>query len=134
MEKWKICGHGVLTFPARNPKRRLEGEWTGDQLEFGTLFYRNGSVYSGQFKDNLCNRYGTFMEDGGKLKQGIWINDQYIEQLRASTAIQSWLETKTKHVLNCFRSLTFPEEPDEIPQAADNAVCENDLTDLSHSS
>ena len=70
------------------------------------------------------------MEDGGKLKQGIWINDQYIEQLRAPPAIQSLFETKTKHVLDCFRSQTFPEETDELPQAADNAVCENDLIHL----
>ena len=53
------------------------GGFVNDQMtgSSSSLEYGDGSVYSGEFKDNKRHGYGTFtFKDGGRY-EGPWIND-----------------------------------------------------------
>ena len=53
------------------------GEWLGDERDgFGILVWPNGSVYEGQFKNNLAHGLGKITHKDGDSYEGDWINDK----------------------------------------------------------
>ena len=57
-------------------KQRFEGIIVNGKFEgFGKYFYADGSVYVGEFKNNLKNGLGTFKFNDGRMYKGYWADD-----------------------------------------------------------
>ena len=48
---------------------------------FGTETFTNGSKYVGEYKDDKRNGNGTYTWASGKVKSGIWADDEYLYDL-----------------------------------------------------
>ena len=40
------------------------------------MTHANGDIYQGEWKDNMANGFGTFVDTNGAMYQGNWMNDQ----------------------------------------------------------
>jgi serine/threonine protein kinase len=53
------------------------GNWAGGKKTSGTLYYANGTLYKGSFKNNLKHGYGKFMYEDGSYYEGDFKNDGF---------------------------------------------------------
>jgi hypothetical protein len=53
---------------------RFEGIWQDGKRINGKLFYPNGNLYEGEFKNDVISGYGTFTWKDGSVYEGEWAN------------------------------------------------------------
>ncbi len=73
-------GHGILTYAEDSTGLSYDGEWKEDKLSGnGTLIWKNGQKYVGEFKDGLRHGEGILYSPNNEItNQGRWEKDSFI--------------------------------------------------------
>ena len=71
-------GQGTYTQPDGT---KYVGEFKDDKFTGqGTYTYPDGTKYVGEFKDDLFNGQGTYTEPDGAISEGVWFDDELVQE------------------------------------------------------
>ena len=76
-------GWGIMTFNNDDQYKRLkyEGEMVGGMMQgHGTLWWQDGSYYTGQFDHNMKNDNGAIFYSNGDIYTGTWNEEKKNDQ------------------------------------------------------
>ena len=73
-------GNGTLY--GKDGTKLYEGQWLNDkQNGYGTYYYSDGSVYTGNWKNGIRNGNGTLIDKNqNKISEGMWIDDKFVSR------------------------------------------------------
>lgn len=63
-------------FPEGDPRLKFEGTCQQGQMSHGTLTFKNGDTYTGEFDQNQISGFGTFTKKSGEKYDGDFVNGQ----------------------------------------------------------
>jgi hypothetical protein len=117
-------GKGKLKFSDSDPSVRLryEGEFDFDRMSGkGTLWYQNGDMFDGSFKDNAFNGQGSYQYASSIKVEGKWTMGQ-LEGKGGIFQLVSPADKKPTHITGTFVHGSFARSKDastkfEIPVA-----------------
>jgi len=61
-------------FPKKDQRLKFSGSCVNGQMSRGTLTFKNGDSYTGEFGRNLINGVGTFVRRNGERYRGEFVN------------------------------------------------------------
>lgn len=107
-------GKGKLKFADNDPGIRLryEGEFDTDRMAGkGTLWYQNGDLYDGYFKDNTFHGQGTFQYASSIKTEGKWSMGQ-LEGKGGIFQVLAPTDKKPTHITGTFSHGSFARSKD----------------------
>ena len=73
-----FSGIGTMSWPDGT---KYVGEFKDDKFNGqGTYTYPDGTKYVGEFKDDLFNGQGTYTESDGAILEGVWFDDELVQE------------------------------------------------------
>lgn len=73
-----FSGIGTMSWPDGT---KYVGEFKDDKFNGqGTYTYPDGTKYVGEFKDDLFNGQGTYTEPDGAILEGVWFDDELVQE------------------------------------------------------
>ena len=83
---------------------------TNNPFGYGTLYFNSGGKYEGEFSGGNYNGYGTLTTSNGIIKEGFWVNDNFISgQITYVNGAKNIGTFKDGNQLNGIGSLVFKD-------------------------